>query len=193
MLAGAGRPSDPDVRELAQRPRRRSADGSPGPGNVTVAIADRCERPDDYAPAFRLARESVELMLKLGRRGADRRHERPRPVRAAAAGQLARRPRGVRAHGPCARCSSTTAGTAATSPHPPRVPRGRPRATPGGGPLLRPRQHDRLPRPPDRRAARRSTSATPRRSSTSRWRCGSSTCSARPPRRTSMDPAGRLR
>jgi DNA-binding PucR family transcriptional regulator len=41
-----------------------------GTGPVTVAVADRCTRPDDYAPAFRLARESMELMLKLGRVGA---------------------------------------------------------------------------------------------------------------------------
>ena len=40
-----------------------------GAGPVTVAIADRCGRPDDHAPAFRLARESIELMLKLGRGG----------------------------------------------------------------------------------------------------------------------------
>ena len=35
-----------------------------------MAVADRCERPDDYAPAFEVARDSIELMLKLGRGGA---------------------------------------------------------------------------------------------------------------------------
>jgi sugar diacid utilization regulator len=69
VLASAPRPNDVDVRELA-RDLQASVAGIAGAGPVSVAVADRCERPDDYAPAFRLARESVELMLKLGRGGA---------------------------------------------------------------------------------------------------------------------------
>ena len=37
--------------------------------SVTVAISDACRRPNDYAPAFALAREAIELMVRLGRRG----------------------------------------------------------------------------------------------------------------------------
>jgi sugar diacid utilization regulator len=69
VLASATRSSDLDVRELA-RDLQACVAGVPGAGPVSVVVGDRCERPDDYAPAFRLARESVELMLKLGRAGA---------------------------------------------------------------------------------------------------------------------------
>ena len=34
---------------------------------ATVAIGDRCTRPNDYAPAFRAGRDAVELMIRLGR------------------------------------------------------------------------------------------------------------------------------
>jgi sugar diacid utilization regulator/GAF domain-containing protein len=69
VLASAPRPNDLDARELACD-LQASVAGIAGAGPISVAVADRCERPDDYAPAFRLARESVELMLKLGRGGA---------------------------------------------------------------------------------------------------------------------------
>ncbi len=69
VLARAGRASDVDLRELATD-LQTAIGGIAGAGQVTVAIADRCQRPDDHAPAFRLARESIELMLKLGRGGA---------------------------------------------------------------------------------------------------------------------------
>ena len=68
LTIGAGT-HDGDARELA-RDLQAVAGGIAGTGPVTVAVADRCARPDDYAPAFRLAREALELMLKLGRRGA---------------------------------------------------------------------------------------------------------------------------
>jgi len=68
VLAGRAGPSDLDARGLGGDLQAAVA-GVAGAGSVTVAVADRCERPDDYAPAFRLARESVELMLKLGRGG----------------------------------------------------------------------------------------------------------------------------
>ena len=69
VLADAGRPLRRDARELAED-LKACLEGSLGVGSVTIATSDRCTRPDDYAPAFRLARDSAELMLKLGRRGA---------------------------------------------------------------------------------------------------------------------------
>jgi sugar diacid utilization regulator len=69
VLAGANRASELDLRDLA-RELQTAIGEIAGSGPVTVAIADRCLRPDDHAPAFRLARESIELMLKLGRAGA---------------------------------------------------------------------------------------------------------------------------
>ena len=36
---------------------------------VSVAIGDPCSRPRDYSPSFRLAREALDVMHKLGRRG----------------------------------------------------------------------------------------------------------------------------
>ena len=41
-----------------------------GPDSVTVAIGDTCDRPDAYAPAFAASRRALDVMLKLGRRGA---------------------------------------------------------------------------------------------------------------------------
>jgi GAF domain-containing protein/sugar diacid utilization regulator len=69
VLAAANRGSELDLRELA-RDLQAAIGEVAGAGPVTVAIADRCGRPDDHAPAFRLARQSIELMLKLGRGGA---------------------------------------------------------------------------------------------------------------------------
>ena len=69
VLAGANRASELDLRELAHELQTAIGEIA-GAGPVTIAIADRCGRPDDHSPAFRLARESIELMLKLGRSGA---------------------------------------------------------------------------------------------------------------------------
>ena len=69
VLAATNRGNELDLRELA-RALQAAIGEVAGAGPVTVAIADRCGRPDDHAPAFRLARESIELMLKLGRGGA---------------------------------------------------------------------------------------------------------------------------
>ena len=69
VLADAGRQIGRDPRELAED-LKACLESTIGVGNVTIAASDRCTRPNDYAPAFRLARDSVELMLKLGRRGA---------------------------------------------------------------------------------------------------------------------------
>ena len=69
VLASTAGPNFAEAGELA-RDLQAAVAGIAGTGPVTVAVADRCARPDDYAPAFRLARESLELMLKLGRGGA---------------------------------------------------------------------------------------------------------------------------
>ena len=71
LAAGSAgtRSTELDLRELA-RELQAAIVGIAGAGDVTIAIADRCQRPDDHAPAFRLAQEAVELMLKLGRSGA---------------------------------------------------------------------------------------------------------------------------
>jgi sugar diacid utilization regulator len=44
-------------------------ESGPGSGAVTVAVSDACGRPNDYAPAFALARDAIELMVRLGRGG----------------------------------------------------------------------------------------------------------------------------
>jgi sugar diacid utilization regulator len=59
----------PDVRALADD-LKASLESVTGERTVTIAMSDPCTRPDDYAPAFRLAHETVELMVTLGRRGA---------------------------------------------------------------------------------------------------------------------------
>jgi sugar diacid utilization regulator len=41
-----------------------------GAGTVTISMGGTCDRPDAYAPAFASARRALDLMLKLGRRGA---------------------------------------------------------------------------------------------------------------------------
>ncbi len=69
VLAASGRPPGRDPRELADD-LKVCLEASVGVDTVTIAIADRCRRPDDYPPAFRLGRETVALMVKLGRRGA---------------------------------------------------------------------------------------------------------------------------
>ena len=40
-----------------------------GPGRVTIAIGDTCDRPGAYGPAFTAARQAIDLMVKLGRQG----------------------------------------------------------------------------------------------------------------------------
>jgi len=69
VVTGAGRGPGRDPRSIAED-IKASLEDSLGPGAVTIALSDLCTRPDDYAPAARLAQDSVELMLKLGRRGA---------------------------------------------------------------------------------------------------------------------------
>lgn len=68
VLATRGRAGADDGRALADDLRRAvEAAGVTGP--VTIAIGRRCDRPDAYAPAYREAREALDLMLKLGRAG----------------------------------------------------------------------------------------------------------------------------
>jgi sugar diacid utilization regulator len=68
VLAGAARPTDLASRDLALD-LQASVAAIAGAGPVTVSIGDRCQRADDYAAAYRLGRDSVDLMLKLGRAG----------------------------------------------------------------------------------------------------------------------------
>jgi sugar diacid utilization regulator len=67
VLAGASRRAV-DARALAEE-LRSALDGAVGHGCTTVVIGDRCDRPDEYAPAFRLARDVLDLLVRLGRRG----------------------------------------------------------------------------------------------------------------------------
>ena len=69
VLAGASHPNELDLRDLAEDLQAAIA-GVAGAGETTVAISGRCRRPDDHAPAYQLARDAIELMVKLGRRGA---------------------------------------------------------------------------------------------------------------------------
>ncbi|MEA2620492.1 MAG: hypothetical protein QOC97_1265, partial [Chloroflexota bacterium] len=69
VLAAEDRRGGSDARALAE-----DLKASLGPtaiqAGVTIALSDPCLRPDDYAPAFRLAQETVALMLRLGKAGA---------------------------------------------------------------------------------------------------------------------------
>ena len=68
VMAGVrGRPSR-DTAALAED-LRATLESVVGPGAVTIVPGERCVRPDDYAPAYRTARETLDLMRKLGRRG----------------------------------------------------------------------------------------------------------------------------
>jgi sugar diacid utilization regulator len=69
VLVPAGRGGEGDLSGLAED-LRDSLDPSTAGGRVTIAIAHGCRRPGDYAPAFRMARETVDLLLRLGREGA---------------------------------------------------------------------------------------------------------------------------
>ena len=68
VLAGARRGAVADARALAED-LVTALEGAVGTDRVTVAISDRCTRPDDYAPAYLRAREALDLMLRLGRTG----------------------------------------------------------------------------------------------------------------------------
>jgi len=57
-----------DARSLADE-LRSALEAAIGGGCTTVVIGDRCSRPDEYAPAFLLAREVLDLLVRLGRRG----------------------------------------------------------------------------------------------------------------------------
>jgi sugar diacid utilization regulator len=44
-------------------------EGVVGSRTVTIALGGTCQRPDEYAPAFAAARRTLDVMIKLGRRG----------------------------------------------------------------------------------------------------------------------------
>ena len=67
-LLAPARPQEVDARELAEE-LRGAVDAALGDGTATVVVGDRCGRPDDYAPALRLARETLDLLVRLDRRG----------------------------------------------------------------------------------------------------------------------------
>jgi sugar diacid utilization regulator len=67
-LLAIARPQELDARGLGDE-LRGAVDAALGAGTATVVVGDRCERPDDYAPAFRLARETLDLLVRLDRRG----------------------------------------------------------------------------------------------------------------------------
>jgi sugar diacid utilization regulator len=68
VLAGVrGRPAG-DTRALAED-LRASLESTLGIGTITVAVGERCLRPDDYGVAYRAARDALDLMLRLGRHG----------------------------------------------------------------------------------------------------------------------------
>jgi sugar diacid utilization regulator/GAF domain-containing protein len=67
---------------LARRPARRrreagevggdlrtALESAAGPGTVTIALGETCERPDAYAPSYAKVRGALDLMIRLGRRG----------------------------------------------------------------------------------------------------------------------------
>jgi sugar diacid utilization regulator len=60
---------DADRRELATD-LQATLETVAGAGQVTVAIGGTIERADGYAPAFASSRQALDVMLKLGRRGA---------------------------------------------------------------------------------------------------------------------------
>jgi sugar diacid utilization regulator len=67
VLAGGSRHTL-DARSLADE-LRSALDAAIGGGCTTVVIGDRCAGPDEYAPAFLLARDVLDLLVRLGRRG----------------------------------------------------------------------------------------------------------------------------
>jgi sugar diacid utilization regulator len=69
VLAARPARGERDLRGLAAE-LTSVLEGAAGTGSVTIALGGTCERPDDYAPAFAESRRALDVMLKLGRRGA---------------------------------------------------------------------------------------------------------------------------
>jgi sugar diacid utilization regulator len=67
LATGQGR-ADLEPRELAAD-LRAHLEAILGERSVSIVIGDRCDRPDAFAPAFRLARDAMDVMLKVGRMG----------------------------------------------------------------------------------------------------------------------------
>ena len=148
---------------------------------------DRCARPDDYAPAFRLARESVELMVKLGRGGASVGASELGPygllLRASSRDDLE-----AFAAERCGRSSSTIGATAATSSRPSASTSRRTACSAARRPAASSTSTPSSTASTGSRSCSAPTSATQRRSSTSPSPCASSTCST-DARRRSAPPA----
>ena len=151
-----------------------------GPGTVTIALGDTCRRPADYAEAFAGARRALDLMLKLGRRGGVLGLASSAPTGCCSRHRNAtssRRSRGARWN----RSSSTTAATA-------RICSVRSASISrriGSSDVRRPAASS-MSTPWSTGSIASSScwaahSTSRRRSSTSRSRCGSSTCSMAPP------------
>lgn len=68
LATGVG-PSAVPPERLAARLQQIAAGRAPA-ASISVAIGDRCRAAPEYAESFRMALEALELMRKLGRRGA---------------------------------------------------------------------------------------------------------------------------
>jgi sugar diacid utilization regulator len=68
VLLAPARPQELDARGLADE-LRGAVDTALGTATATVVVGDRCGRPDDYAATFRIARETLDLLVMLDRRG----------------------------------------------------------------------------------------------------------------------------
>jgi sugar diacid utilization regulator len=68
VVLAAGSRQSLDARSLADE-LQSALDAAIGGGCTTVVVGDRCDRPGEYAPAFRLARDVLDLLVRLGRRG----------------------------------------------------------------------------------------------------------------------------
>lgn len=69
VLAAEPPRGDRDLRQFAAD-LRAILETVAGPGTITIAISERIQGPDGYAPAFAACRRALDVMLKLGRRGS---------------------------------------------------------------------------------------------------------------------------
>ena len=69
VLAAPPRRGDRDAAALAHE-LLATLEGVAGHGAVTISLGGTCDQPDAYAPAFAVARQALDLMLKLDRQGA---------------------------------------------------------------------------------------------------------------------------
>lgn len=69
ILAAQTRAGGPTAPKDLANDLRSAVQGIDAAAAATVALGDTCRRPADYAPAFALAREAIELVTRLGRAG----------------------------------------------------------------------------------------------------------------------------